>query len=91
MKATWSFVVMAVKRISFRAGISKNKKYRSTRLRMIISLFYDSTLSNVLDCCHLFYCNQKEKDIRRKINSKNKNIDAWNLNYYCDLLKIRVS
>ena len=43
---------------------------------MIISLFYDSTLSNVLDYCYLFYCNQKEKDIRRKINSKNKNIDA---------------
>ena len=66
---------MAVKRISFRVGISKNKKYRSTRLRMIISLFYDSALPNVLDY-YLFYCNQKEKDIRRKINSKNKNIDA---------------
>ena len=41
-----------------------------------ISLLCDSTMPSALNICfYLFYCNQKEKDhIRRKINSKNKNI-----------------
>ena len=41
-----------------------------------ISLLCDSMLSNVPNFCfYLFCCNQKEKDhIRRKINSKNKNM-----------------
>ena len=38
-----------------------------------MSLLSDSTLSNVLNfCSFVFYCNRKEKDVRRKINSKKK-------------------
>ena len=57
-----------------------------------IFLIYDSSLSNVLNFCfYLFCCNQKEKDhIRRKINSKNKNIYLPNQYYYFNLPKIRV-
>ena len=57
------------------------------------SLYCDSTLSSVLNFrFYLFYCNRNEKDhIRRKINRKNQNIDAWNqYYYYFDLPKIRV-
>ena len=67
--------------LSFIGSTSKTKKYESARLRMeaITSLLHDSTLSNVLNFCfYLFYCNHKQKDhIWRKINSTNKNIDAW--------------
>ena len=62
--------------LSFRTGISKNKKtsinevtYRNNH----ISIFHDSTLPNVLSFrFYLFDCNRKEKDhVSNKINSKN--------------------
>ena len=55
-----------------------------------ISLLHDSKLSNILNFCfYLFYCNRKEKDhIRKRINSKNKNIYAWNQYYYYFVIKV---
>ena len=38
----------------------------------------DSTMSSALSFCfsiYILYCNPKEKDIRRKLNSKNENTD----------------
>ena len=43
------------------------------------SLLDDSTVSDALNFrFYLFYCNLKEEDIRRKVNSKNKNIYMQN-------------
>ena len=64
--------------LSFRAGTSKNKKYQSARLNMEAT----TSLYSMIQCCQMYqifcfylvYCNQKEKDIKRERNSKNKNI-----------------
>ena len=35
-----------------------------------ISLLHESTVSSALNCFYVFYCNLKEKDIRRNKNDK---------------------
>ena len=81
--------------LSFRTGISKNKKYWSRLcMKAIVIHLHNSTLSNVLKFhFYLFHCNLKEKDhVRRNVNSKNKNIYKWNqYYYYFDFPKTRVS
>ena len=62
--------------LSFSAGTSKNKKYRSTGLLMEVTTSLYTVIQHLPHfCLYLFYCHQKEKDyIRRKMNSENKNI-----------------
>ena len=62
--------------VKFQGDTSKNKKYQSMRFCTEALTF----LYSIIKCCqmllnfcfYLFYCNQKEKDQRRKINSKQK-------------------
>ena len=57
-----------------------------------ISLLRDSTTSSVpiFFFFFVFYCNLKEKYIKRNVDSKKRNVYTGNQYYYFDLLKIRV-
>ena len=89
-----SKIIMIVM-LSFRAATLKNKKYQWGYLWKRPHLFtpWFNAVSVLTFCLCLFCCNRKEKDhVRRKINSKNKSIYAWNqYYYYFGLPKIRVS
>ena len=62
--------------LSFSAGTSKNKKYRSTELLMEVTISLYTAIQHLPHFCfYLFYCHRKEKDhIRRNMNSESKNI-----------------
>ena len=58
-----------------------------------ISFLCDSTVSSALNFCFLsilLHPKRKRYYIRRKINSKEKNVYIWNQYYYFDLPKIGV-
>ena len=49
-----------------------------------------SSAPNFCFCFYVFYCNLKEKYIKRNVDSKKRNVYTGNQYYYFDLLKIRV-
>lgn len=58
--------------LSFRVGTSKIKKDHPTMSNTKILIIQQCPTLTQNQTLHLLHCNLKEKDVRRKINSKNR-------------------